>query len=1051
MNTMYFQSRTALRQNKNPRCKPPSLPACSAKPTGCFCSEEEVLFRRKLRGIDPDRNKYKSGIKYKILSKAVEKSSLLRQPQIYTPPHSTNIIISPKNQKTIELVRKITAFKQVIKGRASIRSNFSAVRVIAVPSGHSNRIDAIAWALRAAKKLHLRDEFIQSNEARWKAFYAGGLSWREDKLKKFAEEAKLKIITLTVGKGDLSELHTYYNKSDNRGTIYLVKINLSGKEYPVHYDAVHFLEETDWPEGCAEIGLPTDLPLDDRLRSVEPASTMHALMKSLYQDVTMQMNVFTSLRPIKRVTSSLDLDDWRLRLARHLRTNTDLLSLSSADPLAFFPTKASPHVLALEGNAVYEWVGHGDEARVAFPIYISNYFDLAPHATPYSSAVDTRQNYVVGIADIASLTRPDIYLKNLALALQNHRKSGDFAGASLIIYGLPPMTFLSWLRQYGHSDRDFKRFEMESPIADIEVVIAVPLPRLSQEEQKKEVNSQFGHFLFPIKASHSPFHLKCDNILSAGIDRNWVSHWEAIRSFILIDEVIKEALRNSSDPDHFWTILSERSQRNRVEIDWEDLRSVRKEAKKKEKELRALATTIEKNKIDLARLKTEIDLYTHEKRPEKDTYPLMALHKKLDTETREQKKLLKHIDPLDGVEKFMLRLKGLVSFCLGRIKADPRFLEGFHLSPEHIIADAIKGFSYSDTHSTLRSMTPDQIESHKYFEVHGVNVNHVIRKSGDRLHIVRGFYLSTSTVPDGRPRLSHLLTGIALFVGRNSKIDITMLASTLATQIVRYNKGSSGIAWIKNGWDRIALGDIVAYKAAFESQFNMDRIHEFQSLLLAKIKAQQAESSQDIESIDALYEQVYRAPFFTASDGTIITVEGFSGFLSRYASSSDTILDGTMLSEMLPPDRACLELIESASDPVLEERGDLDPAMFYFSQLNRFNIEGVAKYIYVVLPDDTVLVSFESTFGDGSRIAHSQLAGGTGVKCAGEIVFRKRGEFWYAEEVNDGSGHYKPPAFAALPHIIQTIQNELSFTDIKIPEGGIAFKCSLLPDLPGVT
>jgi hypothetical protein len=71
--------------------------------------------------------------------------------------------------------------------------------------------------------------------------------------------------------------------------------------------------------------------------------------------------------------------------------------------------------------------------------------------------------------------------------------------------------------------------------------------------------------------------------------------------------------------------------------------------------------------------------------------------------------------------------------------------------------------------------------------------------------------------------------------------------------------------------------------------------------------------------------------------------------------------------------------------------------------------QNIVKFIYVANGEGKLVLSEEELHGDVSgRAAHSELAQGKNVYAAGEIAFRKKGDNWVLDEINNGSGHYRP-------------------------------------------
>lgn len=106
----------------------------------------------------------------------------------------------------------------------------------------------------------------------------------------------------------------------------------------------------------------------------------------------------------------------------------------------------------------------------------------------------------------------------------------------------------------------------------------------------------------------------------------------------------------------------------------------------------------------------------------------------------------------------------------------------------------------------------------------------------------------------------------------------------------------------------------------------------------------------------------------------------------------------------------------------------------------------IIKLIYVVTSNDDVLVSAEGYFRkEGEKFAsgeiyhrptHSQLSQGRSVKAAGEIFLYFYDNCWNISEINNGSGHFHPPALLSLPRakeiILSKLPNFIKKTNVKI-------------------
>ncbi|HEY9790649.1 MAG TPA: hypothetical protein V6D22_09645 [Candidatus Obscuribacterales bacterium] len=102
------------------------------------------------------------------------------------------------------------------------------------------------------------------------------------------------------------------------------------------------------------------------------------------------------------------------------------------------------------------------------------------------------------------------------------------------------------------------------------------------------------------------------------------------------------------------------------------------------------------------------------------------------------------------------------------------------------------------------------------------------------------------------------------------------------------------------------------------------------------------------------------------------------------------------------------------------------------------NVEdnNMIKFMYVVTPEGTIPLSEEVIRGESSgRASHSELAGGRNVYGAGELVFKKDAATgkWVLTEINNASGHYRPPGDGTLEYVRNLVQNagiDTSQTDL---------------------
>lgn len=74
--------------------------------------------------------------------------------------------------------------------------------------------------------------------------------------------------------------------------------------------------------------------------------------------------------------------------------------------------------------------------------------------------------------------------------------------------------------------------------------------------------------------------------------------------------------------------------------------------------------------------------------------------------------------------------------------------------------------------------------------------------------------------------------------------------------------------------------------------------------------------------------------------------------------------------------------------------------------------ENIMKFIYAVRPDNTLMFAEESRHSNLGRPSHSEINAGMNTYGAGEMIFTRcpGKDSWVLKEINNGSGHYIPPA-----------------------------------------
>jgi hypothetical protein len=682
----------------------------------------------------------------------------------------------------------------------------------------------------------------------------------------------------------------------------------------------------------------------------------------------------------------------------------------------------SPTTIALQDNDFWPWVGDGLDTKVLMPIVTGNCLKRENSLT--GEHITSLDNYALGFAHVNKFTAPDLFLKNLALCLEEQVR-GKVKGSTLVIYGVPPMSFISWLKDLG-TENEFKQLEKVSPIPNVDIIMAVPMPGLGNLTTPERYAQ--GNFLFRLKSSIAPQKIALNNQMASFAVHNIYDIWKTIRSFTLIQDVIDHAWRgvkadpNSNILDQFWGIIfaavnapPARTEivRKKINPQWID---------------------------DTVPQLTQVHI-DHLTQVAKTGTPA----EKAKTENVLKKNKL--FPPTVGsLASFIVKVQNQFRGIMEKPKAE---FVGFNLDVGHIVDDVLKGYSYTQTFPKIESISPTFLEENLYYQEHGVRHHYMLEIKGDKLHAVkRHTYLSCKMDKSSTAMMHNLLLGFASLVGRIAftEDDITYLCQQLADVLKRYKGGCIGHHWLAK-CDEMAFGSVTGKESMVE-HLDMQAIETFKTNL--KTALQTGSPTQDGQAYSYLTEeQTFGALlgcFFYKEGDQKLTVGEWLEFLDTYSRSTDTPLD-TIPSN--PTSTLCLALLSKGCNAIAAAAPG-DAGLLYFIDFVTSHIEGVVKLIYVVKPNNDVLVGYESTFGDGVRPAHSQLAGGAGVKGAGELIFRKTQGQWLLEEINNGSGHYRPPS-DTLEKARSIIQPKLGGTAIGIPSYGIQIRNCLFPGMPALS
>lgn len=915
------------------------------------------------------------------------------------------------------------SIKELIKIRSKTIAYISEnlpieMRVFAVEFGKNNLLDAIKISLEINNKDSLIpcDDFLT-----------------EEGLAEFSNRFEINIYIFSSNKEEksFSLIGKYRAVNSCNGNVYLLKINGLSKSYPVHFDVMVQLPKFDLPGGLGKFSVTTGHPLGQK--KLEPSEhkavlKLHDQLIEVYKDIKNQTELLLEVVSFKDQKGKASEMRWRIDIIRFLKARKDLglnnISDAQLDRLLKLElTKGIPSCIALEGNNSYPWISDGNGERLSLPIIICNYLNIKPYDKVKKVDKDfLKLKYAIGLAYMDGLESPDLYLKNLASALQRKTQEEGLAGASLVIYGLPPKSFLNWLRYYG-AGSELNQLEKESPIPNVEILMAVKIPHIPQGKQFLG-NLVFGHFLFTLKTSQSKFYLKNNNTLSSGFDRNYGTHWEKIRPFTKIDELINKAYKAENQIQRFFELICFQEIPDRQEIPWGELED--------KGDLRRYSLAI--TGIHVKKLIDDMDNSSSKKEQ-------CAARKKLEKNgITTEKSALKSL----GKKVFSYLRRVQENIKNKNIKNDM-----YNLNPSHLIDDVMKGLDYSKCFLKISEISAVKLDEFVHYEVHAIQSRFLMQIHHDYyLHLVKFPAIFEEYIePTLEFKIIHLLTSITALIGRsNSKmIVVENLARQLAAKMVQVGLVSVAYKWENCKWKETAFGDDTHIETG--KYFNMDIIEIFKNIFIENVKEfrKKNANASNFLSPEEIYNEILTVVLLDNKsyekldeNKGVVTIQEFINFLKNYANPTDR---DVRIMNLTKKEQVCVEFIRNGSDKPLSS--------LHFFYVDEFRVEGVAKYIYVILPNNKVLISPESIFNEEQRSAHSQLAKGGAVKAAGELIFRKIEDQWTLCEINNGSGHYRPPAHASLPAARDLIIKKLKGTGIVAKPETIRLHNCLLTDLPG--
>jgi hypothetical protein len=186
----------------------------------------------------------------------------------------------------------------------------------------------------------------------------------------------------------------------------------------------------------------------------------------------------------------------------------------------------------------------------------------------------------------------------------------------------------------------------------------------------------------------------------------------------------------------------------------------------------------------------------------------------------------------------------------------------------------------------------------------------------------------------------------------------------------------------------------------------------------------QAAKESQSKIMEDLFSQLNNVVFHQ-SGSTTITIGQWISFLGQYSKDQDTMVNKIIGTNETA--KACIELIGLGCCDAFNSAEVDDHGLLYFINTSIITLPHVVKFIYVILPSLEVRIAEEKIFNSGIRPAHSQLAKGAAVLAAGELIFRKANDNseWQLDEINNGSGHYRPTASRTLKKAKDIICNSI--------------------------
>jgi hypothetical protein len=695
-----------------------------------------------------------------------------------------------------------------------------------------------------------------------------------------------------------------------------------------------------------------------------------------------------------------------------------------------------------------------DNMHIRFPYWQCNKFKTVPASSLIS-------NYLLAIVDCEyqklQSKSLETFIKNVALTMENAlSQNATIIGATLILRGRVSRSLLVWLR--GKSPLE------PSLIPSIEIVYAIPGIECDNIISKSE------EYLFTLKKGKKFRLSKNNKSLSSDYLKDVYEKWQNLRSFIKIDELIRCAISDSLDNHEkfivkFWQYFHEQ---HTPGLDIPVWKVVQNSADDK---LNDLITA----KLSEYRRKLEMDIKSQNKKEAATAGDLLDKFNRrinLTIELLAQVKTMASTIDLKREDLFYLDWSHIIADLLKEKNYAKTFFNIYQVTPEFLTEYNVKR-QFFRNHCFLKIFDKQEAQIEISFSEMEWKENEENIKDDKSLfnwsllNIIMIYAQLDNDKENIKPQIDNYLEQILIAVElkwhhlfimfikafQQSKIqhqtqgqlysDITeefrklflqkpkefnisiieLFIDILNSKIEKYNK----IHREERENERISLEDNLQSDGGIDSLFDdsVDKLSNIQDVVVP--------SENELSPVVVKNNSILLPTVITTELDIVLLLE--EARLIQAVNQSVNLRDIKRLLNTYEPS---MESCQFSSSENGGKNSDINKLFalkgflrgrkvhngwqyFYFLNVHYTN-DNVVKLIYVILENDEVIVAPEPLRGDrSSRPAHSELARGRGIKAGGELIFYYDGLKWNLRVINNGSGHYRPPAHLCLPVARQII------------------------------